>query len=122
MYKNHINKWGLDKKNKSEEMKAILRKKTERSHLGKKSCFILRGRPVDMVDVERYLKRNRITVGEVMPSGTRRPITPADLRCYTPKAVPRSPRSPIVYEMPQRIFDSIKVCLNGSIQSRLVGI
>jgi hypothetical protein len=28
MYKNHISKRGLDKKNKSEEMKAILRKKT----------------------------------------------------------------------------------------------
>jgi hypothetical protein len=107
---------------KSEEMKAILRKKTERSHLGKKSCFILRGRPVDMVDVERYLKRNRITIRDVIPSGTRRPITPADLRCYTPKAVPRSLRSPIVYEMPQQIFDSIKLYLNGSISSWLVDI
>jgi hypothetical protein len=117
MYKNHISKWGLDKKNKSEEMKAILRKKTGRSQLGKKSCFTLRGRPVDMVDVERYLRRNRITVRDVMPSGTGRPITPASLRCYTPKAVPRSPRSPIVYEMPQQIFDSIKLYLSGSIQA-----
>jgi hypothetical protein len=28
MYENHTSKWGPDKKNKSEEMKAILRKKT----------------------------------------------------------------------------------------------
>jgi hypothetical protein len=116
MYKNHISKWGFDKKNKSEEMRAILRKKTQRSQLGKKSCFTLRGRPVDMVDVDRYLKRNHITVRDVMATGTHRPITPADLRCFTPKAVPRSPRSPMVYEIPQQIFDSIKIYLTGSIQ------
>jgi hypothetical protein len=68
MYKNHISKWGLDKKNKSEEMKAVLRKKTQRSQLNKKSCFTLRGRPVDMADVERYLKRNHITVRDVARS------------------------------------------------------
>jgi hypothetical protein len=117
MYKNHVSKWGLDKKNKSEEMRAILRKKTERSQLGKKSSFTLRGRPVDMVDVERYIKRNHITERDVMPNGTHRPITPVVLRCFTPKAVPRSPRSPIVYEMPEQIFDSIKIYLTGSIQA-----
>ena len=117
MYKNHINKWGLDKKNKSSEMKAILRKRTERAQVGKKSCFTLRGRPVVMVDVNRYLKRNHITVRDVLPTGTHRPITPAELRCFTPKAVPRSPRNPIVYEVPQQIFDSIKIYLTGSIQA-----
>ena len=117
MYKNHINKWGLDKKNKSSEMKAILRKRTERAHAGKKSSFTLRGRPVNIADVDRYLKRNHITVRDVMPTGTHRPITPVELGCFTPEAVPRSPRSPTVYEMPQQIFDSVKIYLTGSIQA-----
>ena len=117
MYKNHISKWGLDKKNKSEEMKAVLRKKTQRSQLNKKSCFTLRGRPVDMAYVERYLKRNHITVRDVMPTGTHRPITPPDLRCFTPETVCRSPRSPAVYDTPQQIFNSIRIYLDGSIRA-----
>src|SRR5277367_1604455 len=96
-------------------MKTILRKKTQPSQLNKRSCFTLRGRPADIVDVERYLKRNHTTVQDIMPTGTHRPITPPDLRYFTPKAVCRSPRSLAVYDTPQQIFNGIRIYLDGSI-------
>ncbi len=60
MLKTHISKWGLDKKLKAREVKAIQMHERQRAAAGKKSQFWVRGRPVTWEDVERYIKRSRL--------------------------------------------------------------
>jgi hypothetical protein len=62
MYKSRIRKWKLDKKNKSLEMDAVMRKEVQRNAIGKATTFRLRGRPVDLEDVFRYFKRKKVPV------------------------------------------------------------
>jgi len=66
MYKTRIKAWGIDKKNKKGEIGTILRQKAQRDAVGKASKFTLRGRPVDLSDVERYRKRNSISVDNLL--------------------------------------------------------
>jgi hypothetical protein len=47
MYRTRIRKWGIDKNNKAAEVAHLLRLKKQREVLGKKSCFLVRNRPVD---------------------------------------------------------------------------
>lgn len=90
MWKNKIKEWGLDKKNKKDDVLAILRKKAERDAAGKKTVFRLRGRDVNLEKVQKYVTRNHIsetTIGELVAS---RPQTPPDLQCFTPEPVPET--------------------------------
>ncbi|KAK4149274.1 Clr5 domain-containing protein [Chaetomidium leptoderma] len=57
MYRTRIRKWGIDKNNKAAEVAYMVRLKKQRDALGKKSCFLIRDRPVDWDDIERYLAR-----------------------------------------------------------------
>jgi hypothetical protein len=66
MYKNRIIKWGFVKKNKEDEMKAIVKKKFVRAAIGKKSMFKLRGWIVALEDVERYIKRKLLSPAEIV--------------------------------------------------------
>ncbi|KAF4459001.1 hypothetical protein FALBO_14248 [Fusarium albosuccineum] len=84
MYKSRIWKWGLDKKLKSDEVLAILILKTEREAQGKISEFTIRGQPVDLDNINRYIRRNpglvaRFRAGEV-PSIQ----TTLEVQCRTP--------------------------------------
>ncbi|KAF1994132.1 hypothetical protein P154DRAFT_448388, partial [Amniculicola lignicola CBS 123094] len=56
-YKTQMTKWNIRKYVKKEEAIAILRKKRNRDVVGTKSTFSLRGKPVDMNNVLRYLGR-----------------------------------------------------------------
>jgi len=87
MYKNHITKWKLDKRNKESEVMAVVRKKHQRDAVGKASEFHLRGRLVDLDDVHRYLKRKGMSIENAIELNA---ATPPELRCCTPDAVPRS--------------------------------
>jgi hypothetical protein len=111
MYKNHITKWKLDKRNKESEVMAVVRKKHQRDAVGKASEFHLRGRLVDLDDVHRYLKRKAMSIENAIELNA---ATPPELRCCTPDAVPRSPANPEIFEGPQRVFAEIRHYIFGS--------
>lgn len=111
MYKNHITKWKLDKRNKKSEIMAVVRKKHQRDAVGKASEFHLRGRLVDLDNVHRYLKRKGMSIENAIELNA---ATPPELRCCTPDAVPRSPANPEIFEGPQRVFTEIRHYIFGS--------
>jgi hypothetical protein len=86
MYKSRIKAWRLDKKNKAHEVAEILRQQAARRALGKKSSFVIRGRMVDIADVERYATRKGLAL-DFEPASTA-PITVPDLMCFTPPPTP----------------------------------
>jgi hypothetical protein len=114
MYKDHITKWGLDKRNKEHEIMAIVRKKRERDAVGKPSEFRIRGRIVSIEDLHRYLKRKGMSVEDAVAW---RAATPPSLRCLTPEAVPSSPANPEIFEARRRILVSIRSYVLGSFES-----
>jgi hypothetical protein len=67
-------------------MRAIFRKQTQRSAVGKSSCFTLYGQPVDLTDVQRHLKRKGLKAEDVVFS---RSATPVGLLCSTPEPASR---------------------------------
>ncbi len=60
MLKTHISKWGLDKKLKAREVKAIQMHERQRAAAGKKSQYYVRGRLVIWEVIQRYIKRSRL--------------------------------------------------------------
>lgn len=115
MYKVHITKWELDKRNKEHEVLAMARKKRQRDAVGKRSEFRIRGRIVSIEDVHRYLKRKGMSVEDAI---ARRAATPPNLRCCTPESVPRSPADPKTFEVHRRILVSVRNHVFGSVESK----
>jgi hypothetical protein len=115
MYKDHITKWELDKRNKEREVMAIVRKKRQRDAVGKASEFRIRGRIVSIEDVHRYLKRKGMSIEDAI---ARRAATPPNLCCRTPDAVPSSPANPEIFEAHRRILVSIRSYVLGSVESK----
>jgi hypothetical protein len=66
-------------------MVAVIRKKTERMGAGKNSAFTLHGRPVDLTKVDQLLRRDGISVRDVLCAENAGPRTPLGLRCFTPE-------------------------------------
>jgi tetratricopeptide (TPR) repeat protein len=69
MYQRKIAQWGLEKKHKAPEMRAILRLARQRKAAGQESVFRIRGRKTDIEEVYRYFKRrgedpNKLDVGD----------------------------------------------------------
>ena len=91
MYKSHIAKWGLDKKNKEPEMRAIVRKNKQRAEQGKRSNFLVRKRQLKFAEVVRYWQRKGVTIDEVIAQSTASP-TPEAVECFTPPV--SSPMTP----------------------------
>ena len=114
MYKTHINKWGLDKKNKENEMRAIVRKHKQRADLGKRCILRVRGRPRDFAEVIRYWHRKGVSVDDVISRRTASP-TPEAVECFTP--VPSPITTPQVLAIPQRIFRSVRDYFAGSFEA-----
>jgi hypothetical protein len=118
IYKNRITKWGFDKKNKEDEMKAIAKKKFVRAAIGKKSMFKLRGQIVALEDVERYIKRKLLSPAEIVmqaSSTSKSPAsTPNGLECITPPNVPASTQAPEIFKVPEHIFIIIRDYFLGS--------
>ena len=113
MYKNKITSWGFDKKHKLHEVQAIMRKRAQRSAAGKRTTFYLRGRPVDLDDAERYLKRKRrSTKADFLRSVP----TPPDLVCLS---VPASPQSPEKFRPLEEIFTHYRNYVNGALDCGL---
>jgi hypothetical protein len=88
MYKSRIWKWGLDKKLKSDEVLAILLLKQERDAQQKSSQFTIRGRHVDMDNINRYVKRNAGLLSRVRAGERPNVQSSHEVACYTPPPSP----------------------------------
>lgn len=100
MYKGRIAKWGLNKNNKKHEVEAILRMQTQRSAVGKKSTFKLRGRSVDFESVRRYQRRKGLTTRDIMMPSISHAATLSSLRCTTPQIEDQTDTSEKVAALP----------------------
>ena len=114
MYKTHIAKWGLDKKNKEPEMRAIVRKNKQRAEQGKRSNFRVRKRDLDFTEVVRYWKRRGVTVDEVIARSTASP-TPETVECFTVVSSPITPPDDLA--TPEYILRIIRGYIAASFES-----
>lgn len=118
MYKDRIKLWGLDKKNKRHEVKEILRQRARRRAVGKKTQAILRGRVVDMIDIDRYAKRKGLALypEDYLDDGS---AAPQHLICFTPPPTPLSLDAPEALQNIERFLHSYNAFVDDSIQSGL---
>ena len=114
MYKTHIAKWSLDKKNKEPEMRAIVRKNKQRADQGKRSHFRVRKRDLDFSEVVRYWKRRGVTVDEVIARSIASP-TPETVECFTVVSSPITPPEDLA--TPEYILRIIRGYIAGSFES-----
>ena len=114
MYKTHIAKWGLDKKNKEPEMRAIVRKNKQRTEQGKSSHFRVRKRDLDFTEVVRYWKRRGVTIDEVIDRSIASP-TPETVECFTVVSSPITPPEDLATS--EYIFRIIRGYIAGSFES-----
>ena len=114
MYKDRIRKWKIDKKVKSDEMQAIIRKQTQRARVGKKSEFSIRNSRVPVYKIDRYRKAKNLSIAEEVLK-IRAP-TPPGLICYTPLASPLN--TPRELETPELIAKLIQDYISGSFDSK----
>ena len=114
MYKTHIAKWGLDKKNKEPEMRAIVRKNKQRAEQGKRSNFRVRKRQLDFAEVVRYWERKGVTIDEVIARSTASP-TPEAIECFTPVSSPIMPPEDLA--TPEYILRIIRGYIAASFES-----
>ena len=84
MYKTRIHQWGLDKKLKEHEARAIIHMHARRR--GKATRMRLRDVPVDIQRVYSHFQRKGITVDSVLDSDA---VSLPDLVCETPPMSPR---------------------------------
>ena len=114
MYKTHIAKWGLDKKNKEPEMRAIVRKNKQRAEQGKRSHFRVRKRDLEFTEVVRYWKRRGVTVDEVIARSIASP-TPETVECFTVVSSPIMPPKDLA--TPEYIFRIVRGYITASFES-----
>ena len=113
MFKKRVRDWGLEKNVKSDEMKAIIRKQTERARVGKKSTFCLRGNQVPEHKIKRFQKALGLLSDEqLLRLGTK---TPPALICHTPLMSPLA--LPRELDIPKRIAKAVQDYTYGSFDS-----
>lgn len=96
MYKSRIWKWGLDKKLKSDEVLAILILKSKREAIHRRTEFTIRGQPVDMDNINRYVKRNPGLVARFHAGQVPNAQTTIEVQCHTPLTSPAPSLAPPV--------------------------
>lgn len=114
MYKMQIKRWGLDKKSKEFEMRAIVRKNRQRADQGKGSIFRVRGQIRDFADVVRYWDRKGFCIDDLIARQTASP-TPEAVEIFTPVSSPIM--TPEVLAIPERMFRCIRDYVRGSFES-----
>ena len=114
MYKTRIKQWGLDKKNKEPEMRAIVRKHKQRADQGKPSTIHVRGQLRTIVEAFRYWERKGVSIDEIIARQTASP-TPEAVKLLTP--VPSPILTPQVLAIPERIFHVVQDYFKGSFES-----
>lgn len=114
MYKTQIKRWGLDKKNKEFEMRAIVRKRKQRADQGKRSIIRVRGQIRDFTEVVRYWNRKGVSIDDLIARQTASP-TPEAVEIFTPVSSPVL--TPEVLATPERIFRCMRDYFIGSFES-----
>lgn len=118
MYKSRIWKWGLDKKLKSDEVLAILRLKIERDAQGKHSHFTIRGQPVDLDNINRYVKRNPLLLARLQAGQVPCIQTSHEVSCFTPPPSPTiSLRPPPEVHRVDQVLRLFRDYVEGSLSS-----
>ena len=114
MYKRRIKQWGLDKNNKDDEMRAVVRKTKARLDQGKQSKIHVRGKAIGDEEIIRYWKRKGISIDDVI---ARRAAsgTPEAVEIVTP--VPSRVATPTSFAVPERIFAAIRDYFESSFAS-----
>src|SRR5277367_3385456 len=95
MYKSRIMKWNLAKKNKARDMAVVHRLHRQRQACQKNSDFKIRGRPCNIQDVQRYIKRKVRQDPAFLTKYLDAP-TPEHIACRTPSMSPE----PLLSESP----------------------
>ena len=101
MYKSRIKCWGLEKKFKENEMRAIVQENHQWVAKGKVSDIHIRGKRVDFGKVVRYWKRKNLSIDQVVDQREMSKISEG-LRCMTPLPFPI--QSPKLLVIPERMF------------------
>ena len=114
-YKKHIKKWGIDKKNKDCDMRAIAHKYYQRVQKGKKSHFTVRGQAMDLGEVIRYWQRRNLSIDDVVAQRAASK-TPEAVKCYTPLGSPIL--TPEVLALPEQIFITVRDYHKGCFEAR----
>ena len=120
MYNDRLKKWNLNGKNiKDREVRAILRKKASRDAAGKTTNIRFHGNSVSFDNVMRHLKRNNISIEEVLDDPTTYAPTPPGLIVRTPSPqVRRSPTLPNHLREPEKLFVNVRCYIKGSFEAR----
>ncbi|KAK0101810.1 hypothetical protein ONS95_006960 [Cadophora gregata] len=122
IYKSRLRKWGYHRKVKREEVMTILRIKQTREASGKHSVFLLRGRPVDMKQIEEFARRQHIKNVEHKSLFQPRDGPGLEIEAYTPPPSPplRNPPSPPrIWQIPEKLLRDVDVYIKGSFEAKL---
>lgn len=114
MYKTHIKQWGLDKKIKDFEMRAIVRKYKQRENQGKSSIIRIRNQVRDFRDFIRYCQRKGISIDDIVARQTSSP-TPEAVALSTP--VPSPIMTPQVLAIPECMIRCARDYFRSSFES-----
>ena len=114
MYKTHIQQWGLDKKIKDAEMRAIVRKNKQRADQGKSSIIRVRGQSRGIEEFIRHCDRKGVSIDDIIARHTSSP-TPDTVELLTPG--PSRISTPQALEVPERMLHCIRDYFSGSFQS-----
>ena len=109
-YKSRFKQWGLSKSNNKHEAQAILHLKRARDAIGKRSEIQLRGRIVDIADVERYARRAKLPA--VDPNSPQVPKILEEVHCRTPSPQPSLLLSSSI--TPVTVFGTIAAFVDGT--------
>ena len=122
MYKSCITKWKIDKNNRESDMAVILREKTLRDAVGKRSSFRVRGKPVEIQEIMRYVKRRGTKQNPAFRVASPSVTTPSYIVCSTPSPAPspmedrqENPASPVDTEMWELAVQIVQNGLNNAI-------
>ncbi|KAI5456070.1 Clr5 domain-containing protein [Mariannaea sp. PMI_226] len=86
MYKSRILKWGLYKKLKSDQVLTILILKAARDAQDKPCEFTIRGQPVDLDNINRYIRRNPSLIARFLAGEVPNVRTTVEVQCHMPLA------------------------------------
>lgn len=114
MYKTYITRWGLDKKNKEPEMRAIVRKYKQREAQGKSSTFRVRKQQLSFAEVVHYWKRKGVSIDDIIARKKASP-TPEAVEFSTPVSSPIS--TPLELANPEHMLHCIRDYIRGSFES-----
>lgn len=114
MYKTHIQQWGLDKKIKESEMRAIVRKYKQRENQSKSSIIRIRDQVRDFGDFIRYCHRKGISIDDIVARQTSSP-KPEAVELLTP--VPSPIMTPQVLAIPECICRCARDYFRSSFES-----